>query len=124
MALRVCVCSRNWAVHIRHALYRYSSQKQTFIYTTAMSALCSLIIRRRRLPPASYLNLFFVSGMVSAPAKKSTEIPNTKIASMFGRSAGAGENNETKVGIIPPIANPMFHDRPVPSSAAPSGSAR
>ena len=47
MALRVCVCSEgNWAVHIRHALYRYSSQKQTFIYTTAMSALCSLIIRR------------------------------------------------------------------------------
>jgi hypothetical protein len=69
-----------------------------------------------RLAPAAarYLKLFFVSGMVSAPAKKSTEIPNKKIANMFGRSAGAGENNETKVGIIPPIANPMFHDSPVP----------
>src|SRR5581483_9202393 len=61
-----------------------------------------------------YFKLSLVSGMIKAPIRNITEMPKQKIASMLGRSAGVGESSDTKVGMMPPIAKPMFQESPVP----------
>ncbi len=46
--------------------------------------------------------------------RKSTLIAPTNAASVTGNSTGDFATSDTTVGIIPPIAKPMFHESPVP----------
>ena len=55
-----------------------------------------------------------VSGTMNAPTRKITLITPTKIASVIGNWLASFATSETAVGIIPPIAKPMFQESPVP----------
>ena len=61
-----------------------------------------------------YDKLPLVSGMMKLPTKKTTEITNKKIDKTTGKFCGVGDASDTKVGIRPPIAKPIFQDNPVP----------
>ncbi|BBP96291.1 hypothetical protein BSFA1_14200 [Burkholderia sp. SFA1] len=54
--------------------------------------------------------------MTKAPTRYSTLTAARHTASTIGRSLGVRAIIETTVGIMPPIAKPMFHERPVPDA--------